>query len=335
MNLLSIANAGTLGGGAGSHSDDHDAFADGQFQRANQTVPPKARRGILLPLLASALALSLAVNVWLAVRFFGKSSTGRLGLAASLVSTHSGQTDVVLDDYAYVLMAPRPLLANDALLNNYTDRAYVPASAAPSQDPALLRLWNLLGTRYIVSLGAAATEDRIVRSLEQQDQSKVVMRHARNVAARDFQRGNHILFGSTPNNPWSALFEDQLNFRFVRAPNGAAMFINATPAKGESAKYDIAQSASLNSGPGYARVVYLPNFTHTGFVLLVTGLNMVTAEAAGEFATNSGDMSAILELFGVKRVEDLPYCELLLRTASVDNTPKAVSVVAYRRIGKP
>jgi hypothetical protein len=34
-------------------------------------------------------------------------------------------------------------------------------------------------------------------------------------------------------------------------------------------------------------------------------------------------------------MEDLPYFEVLLRTSAVDNMPKAVSVVAYRRLGKP
>lgn len=170
--------------------------------------------------------------------------------------------------------------------------------------------------------------------MPQGEQNRIVLRHARNVVARDFERGNYVLFGSTPNNPWTLLFEDQLNFRFAREKNGAALFVNGTPQRGEGARYSISQQASVNSGPGYARVVYLPNLTHTGFVLLLTGLNMVTAEAAGEFATRDSALPAMFRLFGVKRVEDLPYFELLLRTSAVDNTPKAVSVVAYRRLGK-
>lgn len=288
-------------------------------------------RGALISVLAAAFAVSLAVNVWLGVRAGRSGLPSKLGLVAILVMGHAGETNVVLDDYAYVLMAPRPLMTNDELLNNYANREYVASSAAPSQDPALLRLWDLLGTRYIVSLGAAETEDRIIRSVPQRD--KVVLRHARNVGARDFQHGNYILFGSTPNNPWTALFEDQLNFRFVRE-KGAPLFVNIKPAKGEPARYDISQLGSLNSGPGYARIVYLPNLGHTGFVLLVTGLNMVTAEAAGEFATSGADVPTILSLFGATRVEDLPYFEVLLRTSAVDNMPKAVSVVAYRRLGK-
>jgi hypothetical protein len=300
--------------------------------QTRKPLPPASRRGSLIFILAAAFTVSLAANVWFGVRTGRSGSAPKLGLMANLVMAHSGETNVVLDDYAYVLMAPRPLLPNDELLNNYANREYVPSSAAPSQDPALLRFWHLLGTRYIVSLGAAVTEDRIVRSVPQQN--KVVLRHARNVVARDFQRGNYILFGSTPNNPWTALFEDQLNFRFARDKD-AAMFVNTMPGKGEAVKYDTSQVASLNSGPGYARIVYLPNLTHTGFVVLITGLNMVTAEAAGEFATNAAEVPLILSLFGAKRMEDLPYFEVLLRTSAVDNMPKAVSVVAYRRLGKP
>lgn len=298
-------------------------------------VSKKLEGWVLTGTLGAFLAVSIAINLWLMLRPASETpSKERLGLVASLVLDHAGQTSVVLDDYAYVLMAPRPLLSGEELLSNYITHAYVPSAAAPSQDPGLLKLWNLLGSRYIVSLGAAATEDRIIRSVPQREQNRIVLRHARNVVARDFERGNYVLFGSTPNNPWTLLFEDQLNFRFARAANGTALFVNSAPVKGEAARYNISQQASVNSGPGYARVVYLPNLTHTGFVLLLTGLNMVTAEAAGEFATRDSALPTMLHLFGAKRVEDLPYFELLLRTSAVDNTPRAVSVVAYRRLGK-
>jgi hypothetical protein len=297
-----------------------------------EQVIAKRPRVWAIALLAALLAISAAINVWLFERPASTRHTERLGLAPQLVMQNPGETNLVLDDYAYVLMSPHPTLANEALLNNYANRAYIGRSAAPSQDAAFLRLWDLLGTRYIVSFGAAATSDRIVRSVPQQD--KIVLRHARNLVARDFQRGNYILFGSTPNDPWTALFEDELNFRFVREANGAATFLNMAPAKGEPAMFRVPQQASFNSGPGYARIVYLPNLSHSGFILMVTGLNMVTAEAAGDYAANPANAGEFLRMFGVRRVADLPHFEVLLRTFAVDNTPKDVSVVAYRKIGK-
>jgi hypothetical protein len=289
---------------------------------------PRNRWKTITAALAGVLVLSSAANVWFLDRALPPA--GKFGLVASLVMARPDETNVVMDDYAYVLMAPRPYPPNEALLDNYTSRSYIPRSSAPSQNPEYLRLWDLLGTRYIVSWGATVTADRILRSLPKQD--RVVLRHSRNLVARDFQRGNYILFGSAPNNPWTMLFEDRLNFRFSRQNTGAATFVNREPASGEEQVYKIKQNSSVNSGPGYARIVYLPNLSHSGFVLMVTGLNMVTAEAAGEFSTSPADLPVLLKRLGAPDVAQLPYFEMLLRTSAVDNMPKNISVVAARRI---
>ena len=308
------------------------------FQLRDAHLPPQTpkksrnRWQTIAAALAGVVVLSLAANIWLLRRPSGLPPAGNLGLVATLVMARPDETNVVMDDYAYVLMAPRPYPPNEVLLDNYASRSYIPRSSAPAQNPEYLRLWDLLGTRYIVSWGATVTADRILRSVAQQD--KVVLRHSRNMVARDFQRGNYILFGSAPNNPWTMLFEDRLNFRFSRLNTGAATFVNREPASGEEQVYRIQQNSSVNSGPGYARIVYLPNLSHTGFVLMVTGLNMVTAEAAGEFATNAANLPVLLKLFGVPDVANLPYFEMLLRTSAVDNMPKNISVVATRRIDR-
>jgi hypothetical protein len=285
---------------------------------------------MLAAVLTAALLISLLANFWLWRRSANPTPARKLGLIPTLVMQHEGPTNMIVDDYAYVLMAPTPLPPNEELLENYTTRSYIPSAAAPSRDPEVLRLWDLLGTRYIVSWGAAATADRIRRSVPQQD--KLVLRHSRNLVARDFQQGNYILFGSTPNNPWTVLFEDRLNFRLTRVDRKSAIFVNRNPAPGEEKTYSIHQNASVNSGPGYARIAYLPNLSHTGFILMVAGLNMVTAEAAGEFGANPTNLPAFLKLFRASAVADLPYFEMLIRTSAVDNMPKDMSVVATRQI---
>lgn len=123
-----------------------------QFQLREQEHPEAVparpvsknfRPWVLTGTLGAFLALSIAVNLWFMLRPASETrSKERLGLVASLVLDHAGQTSVVLDDYAYVLMAPRPLLPGEELLSNYITHAYVPNAAAPSQDPALLKLWN-------------------------------------------------------------------------------------------------------------------------------------------------------------------------------------------------
>ena len=94
------------------------------------------------------------------------------------------------------------------------------------------------------------------------------------------------------------------------------------------------RTLSINSGPGYARLAYLPGASGNSFVLLLTGLNMVTAEAAAEYATNPKYMPEVLRLLG-GNLKQLPHFELLLRTSAFDSTPKDVVAVALRNLDKP
>jgi hypothetical protein len=287
-----------------------------------RTLP--SNRRILL--LAGALAASLIANALLLLRPIASVKTTPESMVNTLVMKSPNRTQLIVDDFAYVLMSN--LAQREFSLDEYTARAYVPRENVPSHDPALLKLWDLLGTRYIISLGAMGTVDRVLRAVP--DTSKIVVRHARNMAGRDFNDGNIILFGSKTNNPWSNLFEERLNFRMVRGK--VPSFINVQAKPGELERYSNPQDASINSGQGYARVALLPNMSGNGYVLLLTGLNMVTAEAAAEFVTNPKYLGEALKLFNARNAGDLPSFELLLRTSSFDTTPKDMSILAWRRI---
>ncbi len=97
-----------------------------------------------------ALTASLAFN---ALFLFRPDSMG-----ASLVSQSPHRTQLIVDDFAYVLMSL--LSPNEFSLDEYTSRACVRREHVPSNDPSLLRLWDLLGTRYIISLGAMGARMR-------------------------------------------------------------------------------------------------------------------------------------------------------------------------------
>ncbi len=310
-----------------------DGTTDDRSKTADPLHPPNRawwQSTALLLSLGILLAASVSANLWLLLTPAptSDSHSRSLGLAAWLITTANQPTHVVLDDYAYVLMSTS--MPARPSVEDYAERSYIPLSAAPSKDPVFLRLWELLGTRYIVSLGAEATAERILRSTPRQD--LVLISHARNTVARDFRNGNFILCGNSTNNPWTELFDDKLNFPFQPGHKQYPGFANRHPKAAEQSFYTAAQPASQNSGVGYARIAYIPNLSHTGFILLLTGLNMVTAEAAGEFATDPARLPAILHLFNVKRPSDLPYFEILLQTKSVDNAPDEVRVVAWRRI---
>ncbi len=159
---------------------------------------------VLLLSLGTLLAISISANLWFwfASTHTGASQSRSLGLAAWLITTANQPTHVVLDDYAFVLMSTS--MHTHPSVEDYAERSYVLLSAAPSKDPGFLKLWELLGTRYIVSLGAEATAERILRSTPRQD--LILISHARNMVARNFRNGNFILCGNSTNDPWTELF---------------------------------------------------------------------------------------------------------------------------------
>jgi hypothetical protein len=292
-------------------------------------LPPRARLspGRLAISLGSALLLaSLALNLWLS-RTTPQTSPSlapaQLSFLGSLVMQAPRATQFIMDDYAFVILANAA--SHRATLEDYANRSYTNREFLPTHDPAFLKLWNLLSTRYLVSFGAAAAAEDALRAVPQQQ--KLVIRHARNVAPREFKQGNFILFGSPPNNPWAELFEGKLNFQ--KSPAG---FENRHPLPGEQAVYSPQKSLMVNSGIGYARLAYLPNPPGEGFVLLLTGINMVTSEAAAEFATDPARVAELLKITGAPSLTKLPHFEALLQTSAVDTTPKDVRVIAYRRI---
>lgn len=299
-----------------------------QAPAAGEAAPRTARsQGILIWLLASTLVVSLAVNVWFARR--SPASAARpMGLAAALTMQSSGPTRVVLDDFAHVLFSQMTGQWSRSV-EDYANRRYMDPPAVLSPDSRQIGVWNLLTTRHIVSLGAVATLDRLLRSTP--EPSRLVTVHARNMTAREFRHGNSIVVGSRPNNPWSDMFDPELNFRREGLADGQVAFRNQGPRPGEETLYVSGQDASINSGTGYARIAYLSNHSG-GFVLLLNGMNMVTTEAAGEFVTDPERLRELCRLFGVSKPKDLPHLEILLRTTAMDNSVRGASVVAWRRL---
>ncbi len=300
-----------------------------------ETMPkPRVKWDWPMFTLGAVCAVSLAINVWFWIQHIQTAaaaiSEDQLGFAPALISRSARPTQFVLDDYAFVLLS-RLTHQTSTSVEEYANRSYMAKNLMPSRDPALADLWKLLQTRMIVSLGAEATAERLLRGTPQN--SKLIVRHARNMAVREFQDGNFILFGSHPNNEWTDLFTERLNFRTTSLPSEQACFENLKPQAGERRLYCTDGPASINSGVAYARVAFLPNLSGNGFVLLIAGLNMVTSEAAGEFLVDASQSKQLLKLFGAGSFSGLPYFEVLLRTSAVDTTPSKIRIVAYRRIG--
>jgi len=111
--------------------------------------------------------------------------------------------------------------------------------------------------------------------------------NARHVNVRDFKTGNFILAGSRRGIPWVCLFEPQLNFSMEEnRRTNTYYYRNKNPRSGEPSEWSL--EAKSDAGiDTYANVALVPNLSNTGYVLILSGLDMEAAEAAGEFVAGA------------------------------------------------
>ncbi|NWF84498.1 MAG: hypothetical protein HXY18_11785 [Bryobacteraceae bacterium] len=138
---------------------------------------------------------------------------------------------------------------------------------------------------------------------------------------------NAILLGSRRANPWVTLYEDRLNFQtvFEESPR-AAWLENKAPKPGEQSEY-----RGRWSRLGYCRVAFLRNNKGTGNVLLISGTDVPSTQAGGEFITREISVRRLKEALGVAERETMPHFEVLLETQLIGNAVAQDKLVAWRR----
>jgi hypothetical protein len=135
-----------------------------------------------------------------------------------------------------------------------------------------------------------------------------------------------VLAGSRRSNPWLELFEDRLNFRsrFDEARR-VAYLENMAPRPGEERTYE--QKADER---GYCRVAYLSNLGGTGSVLILSGTEMASTEAAVDFITSERWLRAVRETLHIAERDPFPHFEVLLRTQLVSFAAPKFEIVTVR-----
>lgn len=156
--------------------------------------------------------------------------------------------------------------------------------------------------------------------------SRVYIRYARYMHVRDFERGNFVVVGSRRSNPWTSLFERNLNFSLEEDPTTHTFhFRNRRPNPGEPEIY-AAQYEGSGVHIGYVDIAILPNLTGTGTVLLFNGLRMENDEAASNLIF-SGDTPPSLT-HALASVSRTSTTEILLRVRSLGGAENGWEVVS-------
>jgi hypothetical protein len=158
---------------------------------------------------------------------------------------------------------------------------------------------------------------------------EVSVHAARSIQIQDLASDDNFVFlGSPRSNPWSALFSDQLDFRFVFDPKAKTEFIrNEHPRPQEASAY-VPTAPGWQTGRSFATVALVKNPDQGGQVLLVAGATGEGTAAAGRFITDDARMNATLKECGVKKSGEVQYWQLLLQLNAMAGAPSNVDVVA-------
>jgi hypothetical protein len=229
------------------------------------------------------------------------------------------KTNIIMADAARFEI--QELLGRDLSLRDYLSPDY-PGNLLSSASPELQRVIRFMGLRQTTSIASVSTGTRL-REFGQGRGVNPVLRHPRHVNAREFNTDNFILLGSRLSVPWVELFEPSLNFLMIVDPEThrfAHALYNRAPRAGEPVEF----VRSMADDVTYADIALVPNMARSGTVLILNGIDMVSVEAAGEFAM-SGALSASLG----GRTGPV---EILLRVRSIAGTASKSEVIAIRDV---
>lgn len=212
-------------------------------------------------------------------------------------------------------------------VSDYTNQRYISNSAALS--PLLMHI-----CRDVLRGDKAANVDTpivaAVAGLAAENGSRIHVRSARDLHFSDFDTDASLIFlGSPRTDPWTSLFDDQLDFRF-RYNNASRQEIiqNARPHPGEPGEY-LPTAKGFATGQSFATVSFIRNPNHAGNILIVAGADAEGTRAAGEFITTPASLSATLQHCGVRPASPGGgHFQVLLRVRTMAGSPTAFDVAA-------
>jgi hypothetical protein len=192
-------------------------------------------------------------------------------------------------------------------------------------DPAASEVVSHLMSRQFTSI-ADASLTRHLGLLNAVHGVPTYVISAQDAYPHHLKSSHAVLAGSRRSNPWLELFEDRLNFRsrFDEARR-VAYLENMDPRPGEQRTYE-----SKLDERGYCRVAYLPNLGGTGSVLILSGTEMASTEAAVDFITSERWLRKVGDRLQVAERGPFPHFEVLLRIHLVAFAAPKFEIVAVR-----
>jgi hypothetical protein len=213
-------------------------------------------------------------------------------------------------------------------VSDYANHNYLSRSKKLTPEEEYFCLTVLGGNK------ASSVDIQIVANIAQLSQvnsRKIDVFAARQIQLKDLRTDNNFIFlGSPRSDPWTDLFSDQLDFRFVFDQAAQSEFIlNVHPRRNERQKYIPTATGSL-TGDTFAIIAFVRNPDEDGRVLILAGATAEGTAAAGKLATDATRFLPALQKCGINPnpSEPLPHFELLLHLNSIAGSPSHIDVEA-------
>lgn len=290
---------------------------------------PRPRRAWLL--WAAAVLLALLSGILL-FQNAGLRNRAQFGMGPAPTATRFWQKVLGNGMHNYLVLSDANLVVfEDAIgrhlnIQEYQNKLFDSLAATYIQDPARrAQMLNLVGRVYTGQSDASVA--RKLSLICAASGLRLDVANAREMSASQIAGYNTILLGSRRANPWINLFEEKLNYRsgFEESPR-LAYFTNMAPQPDEEREYR-GRFGTL----GYCRVAFLPNAKGRGNVILITGTDVASTDAGGEFVTSESWLQVLRRALNLREDEPFPHFEALLRGQVVNNTVPQFQFVTARR----
>ena len=294
------------------------------------TVPPPVMpraRGIALAaiFLIAGAALGLLVG-----RGLPRKPAAADDLVGEIFAGTPASLQVIISDEGLVLA--QVLMRRMCTLQEYED--FTCFNAPELQQESLKRLTAELSKREIGNIGDIQNSIRLHDRLRARNW-EVIIRHARQVHARDFRSGNFIILGGSFGNPWAGFFpvpNSSFPLEEPRPQGRVAAYLNPHPRPGEPSSFPVSTSADGSRTTTHARITLVDNMSHTGRVLLVAGQSVSATELAADFLFHPDSGVRTAGMLGLPAGGPLPNLEMILRVTEANQVGENVELVACRRL---
>jgi hypothetical protein len=239
---------------------------------------------------------------------------------------HSGRTTMLVTSDPNIGEI-QGLTGEPTSVSDYANQVYIPTRNSLSPE-ALTFARDILRGDKAANVDVAIVA-KITDLARETGGGRLIVRPARNLRLDELDTDNNFIFiGSPLTDPWTPLFNDQLDFRFVYNRSTHGEFIeNVHPRAGEAAAY-IPTAKGLATGDSFATVSFVGNPNHSGQVLLLAGLNAEGTRASGELVADLASLPKALDRCGIRSAAKVQHFQLLLRLSTMAGSPRHWDVVA-------